>query len=132
MKVLKAIVLLPLFLLLANNAISLGQEGPQPSSRPGIDDIFKGSEVTKKARVMKKPEPAYTTAAENSGVEGIVVIRCVFASNGQVMNIHVTSGLPDGLTERAIEAAKQIKFKPAIKDGHPVSMWMELQYHFHL
>src|SRR2546423_9715625 len=130
MKVSKAILLISVFLLFANNGISLGQEGPQPSSKPGTDDIFKGSEVTKKAHVTKKPEPAYTAAAERNGIEGIVVIRCVFASNGQVMHIHVVSGLPDGLNESAIEAAKRIRFKPAIKDGHPVSMWMELQYHF--
>ena len=105
MKVSKAILLISVFLLFANNGISLGQEGPQPSSKPGTDDIFKRSEVTKKAHVTKKPEPAYTAAAERNGVEGIVVIRCVFASNGQVMHIHVVSGLPDGLNESAIEAA---------------------------
>ena|SRR5437660_1372368 len=132
MKVFKTILLIPAFLLLANNAISLGQEAPQPPSKPGIDDIFKGSEVTKKARVTKRPEPGYTAAAEDNRVEGKVVIRCVFASNGQVMHIHVIKGLPDGLTERAVEAAEKIRFKPAIKDGHPVSMWMELQYNFHL
>jgi periplasmic protein TonB len=82
--------------------------------------------------VTKKPGPTYTLAAENDRVEGVVVIRCVFASNGEVMHIHVIKGLPDGLTEKAIGAAKKIEFKPAIKDGHPVSMWMELQYRFHL
>jgi TonB family protein len=61
-----------------------------------------------------------------------VVIRCVFSRTGEVTNIHVVSGLPDGLTDRAVEAAKKIKFTPATKDGHPVSMWMELQYIFHL
>ena len=132
MKISKTILLIPAFLLLANNAISLGQEAPQPSSKPGINDIFKGSEVTKKARVTKRPEPGYTAAAEDNRVEGKVVIRCVFASNGQVMHIHVIKGLPDGLTERAVEAAEKIRFKPAIKDGHPVSMWVELQYNFHL
>jgi len=42
------------------------------------------------------------------------------------------SGLADGLNERAIEAAQQIKFYPAVKDGQLVSMWMELQYNFDL
>jgi hypothetical protein len=37
-----------------------------------------------------------------------------------------------GNTERAIAAAKSIRFVPATKDGHPVSMWMELQYNFNL
>jgi len=36
------------------------------------------------------------------------------------------------LTERAIAAAKQIRFVPAQKDGHAVSMWMQLEYNFNL
>ncbi|HYV25191.1 MAG TPA: energy transducer TonB [Pyrinomonadaceae bacterium] len=96
------------------------------------ENLYKGSEVTAKAHVKKKPDPRYTKDARKHAVEGTVILRCVFSSTGEVKNIHVVSGLPDGLTESAVEAAKKIKFTPAMKDGHPVSMWMELQYNFHL
>ena len=94
--------------------------------------IFSGKDVTSKARVLEKPEPTYTEAARKNQITGTVVLRAVFSSSGAVTNIHAVSGLPDGLTERAIAAAKQIRFVPATKDGHPVSMWMELQYNFNL
>jgi TonB family protein len=94
--------------------------------------IFSGKEVSSKARVLEKPEPTYTEAARKNQITGTVVLRAVFSSGGQVTNIHAVSGLPDGLTERAIAAAKNIRFVPATKDGHPVSMWMELQYNFNL
>ena len=94
--------------------------------------IFSGKDVTSKARVLEKPEPTYTEAARKNQITGTVVLRAVFSSSGQVTNIHAVSGLPDGLTERAIAAAKNIRFVPATKDGHPVSMWMELQYNFNL
>jgi TonB family protein len=94
--------------------------------------IFSGKEVTSKARVLEKPEPTYTEAARKNQITGTVVLRAVFSSSGQVTNIHAVSGLGDGLTERAIAAAKSIRFVPATKDGHPVSMWMELQYNFNL
>jgi len=94
--------------------------------------IFSGKDVTSKARVLEKPEPTYTEAARKNQITGMVVLRAVFSSSGQVTNIHAVSGLPDGLTERAIAAAKSIRFVPATKDGHPVSMWMELQYNFNL
>jgi TonB family protein len=94
--------------------------------------VFSGKDVTSKARVLEKPEPTYTEAARKNQITGTVVLRAVFSSSGQVTNIHSVSGLPDGLTERAIAAAKQIRFIPATKDGHPVSMWMELQYNFNL
>ena len=96
------------------------------------DKIFSGKEVTSKARVLSKPEPTYTEAARKNQITGTVVLRAVFSSGGTVTNIHAVSGLPDGLTERAIAAAKSIKFVPATKDGRPVSMWMELQYNFNL
>jgi len=44
----------------------------------------------------------------------------------------VVSGLPHGLTRRAVDAARGITFQPAQIDGRPVSMWMELQYNFNL
>jgi TonB family protein len=94
--------------------------------------IFSGKDVTSKARVLDKPEPTYTEAARKNQITGTVVLRAVFSSNGTITNIHTVSGLPDGLTERAIAAAKSIRFVPASKDGHPVSMWMELQYNFNL
>src|SRR6266480_1413941 len=94
--------------------------------------IFSGKEVTSKARVLEKPEPTYTEAARKNQITGTVVLRAIFSSNGQVTNIHAVSGLSDGLTERAIAAAKQIRFVPATKDGHPVSMWMQLEYNFNL
>ena len=65
-------------------------------------------------------------------ITGTVVLKCVFASDGTVTNIRVIQGLPDGLTEKAIEAARKIKFIPATKDGKNVSMWMQLEYNFNL
>jgi TonB family protein len=82
--------------------------------------------------VAKKREPGYTTDARKDKIEGTVILRCVFAANGKVTNIRILSGLPDGLTDRAIKAAQKIRFKPATKDGKPVSMWMQLEYNFNL
>lgn len=85
-----------------------------------------------RVRVLNKPEPSYTKEARANKVTGTVILRVVFTSRGTVENIHVVKELPDGLTERAIEAAKKITFVPAMKDGHPVSMWMQLEFVFWL
>lgn len=98
----------------------------------GYDRIFTGKDVTSKARLISKPEPQYTEDARKNQITGTVVLKVVFASNGSVTNIRTVSGLPYGLTERAIAAARQIKFVPATKDGHQVSMWMQLEYNFNL
>ncbi len=93
---------------------------------------FNPKEVTTRARVLEKPEPQYTEAARKNQITGTVIIKAVFSSTGQVTNIRAVSGLPDGLTEKAIAAARQIRFVPATKDGHPVSMYMQLEYNFNL
>ena len=114
---------------------SRNEGGGGPGGGGGGTDynrVFSGREVTSKARVLSKPEPTYTEAARKNQITGTVVLRAVFSSGGTVTNIHAVSGLPDGLTERAIAAAKSIRFVPATKDGRPVSMWMELQYNFNL
>jgi hypothetical protein len=49
-----------------------------------------------------------------------------------VQGISVVKGLPDGLTERAISAAKQIRFTPAEKDGRTVSQYVTLEYNFNI
>ena len=94
--------------------------------------VFNSRDVTSRARVLEKPEPQYTEAARKNQVTGTVVLKAVFSSSGSVTNISTIRGLPDGLTERAIAAAKQIRFVPAQKDGRNVSMWMQLEYNFNL
>ncbi len=94
--------------------------------------IYKGKDVTTKARVLAKPEPRYTQEAREHQVTGTVVLRAVFAEDGKVRAIIPLARLPHGLTASAIRAAREIKFIPATKDGHPVSMWMQLEYNFNL
>src|SRR5215831_10763329 len=115
--------------------IQNGGSAAPPVSASGEEDynrVFTGKEVTKKVRVLDKPEPTYTESARKFGVEGTVVLRAVFAKDGQVTNVRIISKLPHGLTERAVTTARHIRFEPAAKDGHAVSMWIELQYNFNL
>ena len=113
------------------SSIKLSKEpnGIEVSESAG-QKIYTGREVDVKARLLTKPEPSYTADARKNEISGTVILTVVFAETGQVQNIHVVSGLPYGLTEQAISAAKQIKFTPAMIDGTPVSMWMRLEYNF--
>ena len=61
-----------------------------------------------------------------------VILRAVLSGSGQVTNIRIIQRLPHGLNQKAFEAAQQIKFVPATKDGHPVSQYTQLEYKFFL
>jgi TonB family protein len=108
---------------------------PFVEARPADESLnktFIGRDTTRKARLVMKPEPSYTEEARQNAITGTVVLKCIFKYDGSVVNILTVSGLPYGLTQRAIEAARRIKFIPAVKDGTRVSMWMQLEYNFNL
>ena len=96
------------------------------------DHVYKSPEVSTRPRVITKPEPTYTEEARRNQVTGTVLLRVVFSSSGQVTNIQAVQKLSGGLTEKAIAAARQIRFVPATRNGQPVSMQMQLEYNFNL
>ena len=100
--------------------------------KEGDDVVRHGDEVTTKARILAKREPQYTDEARRSGVRGTVVLRAILSKDGQVRNILVIRGLPSGLTWQAVEAARQVRFTPAMLDGKPVSMFVQMEYCFEL
>ena len=94
--------------------------------------VFTGKEVTQKARVQGKPEPSYTEQARLAGVTGTVVLKAIFSAEGEVKHIFIVSPLGYGLTTKAVNAARSIKFTPAAKDDRPVSMFIRIEYNFNL
>ena len=92
--------------------------------------IYRGREVHQKARILSRTEPPYTEKARENGVQGVVEIELILSSAGKVKVLHIRKGLPDGLTEQALKAAKKIKFEPAMVDEKPVSSFLLAQYNF--
>jgi TonB family protein len=108
-----------------------GDSGARDNST-GANRIWRGPEVERRARLLSKPEPQYTEEARRNQITGTVMLRVVFSSMGEVTQIRAVQSLPFGLTERAIAAARLIRFAPATKGGRPVSVFMQLEYNFNL
>jgi TonB family protein len=109
-----------------------GAGGGRGNNGEDYTRTFSPKDVSQKARIIARPEPQYTEEARKNQVSGTVVLRAVLSSSGQVTNIRAVSGLPYGLTEKAIAAARQIRFTPASKDGHAVSQYIQIEYNFNL
>ncbi len=107
-----------------------GAPGGDNSDDP--DHIYTSPQVTERARVLSKPEPQYTEEARRNQITGTVILRVVFSRAGEVTNIRALQPLGGGLTEKAIAAARQIRFVPARRNGQAVSMYMQLEYNFNL
>jgi len=95
------------------------------------DTVYRPNEVDRKAVIKKRGEPQYPAWASGSGLGGTVIIDVVLASSGRVTDITILQGLPYGLTELSVEAARKIQFEPAVKNGRPVSMFLRLEFNFH-
>ena len=104
-----------------------GADAPVDYSKP-----FKTSEVTKKAVITSKPEPGFTESARVFGVTGVVRIRAILTATGTVEGVNVVKWLPHGLTQKALSAARLIRFEPAQKDGRAVSQYVTLEYNFNI
>jgi|SRR5918912_3254543 TonB family protein len=113
-------------------------KAPDQSSGSGADKgveqpkVMTPKEVTYKAFIVLKPEPGYTEEARKKQISGTVTLRAVLSSSGAVTSIRPVSTLPYGLTEKAIAAARNIRFIPAVKDGRYVSQYVTIEYNFNI
>ena len=71
-------------------------------------------------------EPIYSDEARLAGLEGTVQVSVTVADDGTLRNLEVAEPLGLGLDEKALEAAKQWRFKPGAYPPTP----LEIGVHF--
>jgi len=82
--------------------------------------------------VVHSVQPEFTEEARQSSFQGQCSIQLIVDAQGNPQNVHVTKHLGMGLDEKAIEAVRQYRFKPATYDGHPVAVQIVVEVEFHL
>lgn len=82
--------------------------------------------------ILFKPSATYTDAARRNEFEGTVRLLVEFRKDGKIGEIQVLQGQPYGLTDEAIEAAQNIRFNPARKNGEAVTTNQTVEYRFSL
>lgn len=112
-----------------------GKDEPPPSApvktpKPTPQPTPKPAGVTQDLRILSKPKPGYTDAARQNNVTGVVRLRVTFSANGSIAGITPVGGLPYGLTEQAISAARSIRFEPKKIDGVPQTVTKVIEYSF--
>lgn len=81
---------------------------------------------------LATPDPEYTEDARNAKTEGTCVLWLIVDEQGNPQNIRVVRGLGHGLDAKAVAAVKQWRFKPSMKDGHPVNVQISVEVGFRL
>ncbi len=106
------------------------QDPLPPSPEPG-NEIFDFIAVQEKPKLNHMVRPYYPAIARKAGVEGIVVVKVLIGTNGNVEKTEILKSIPT-LDEAALEAAKQCRFKPGKQRDKYVKVWMSIPFKFQL
>jgi protein TonB len=82
--------------------------------------------------VLFAPEPEFSEEARKAKVAGNVLVYLQVDTTGKPTHVRVLRGIGLGLDEKAMEAVRQYKFKPAMENGKPVVVEMNVEVNFQI
>jgi len=88
--------------------------------------------VDQKAKLVSKFEPPSNEWAQGAGVAGMSLYHVVIGADGKPGEIAVARPIGFGLDESAVDAIRTAKYEPAIKDGKPVPVMLDLVVQFRI
>jgi outer membrane biosynthesis protein TonB len=100
--------------------------------RPADPSILRQNTVDQKAVLLNKFEPESNEYAQASGVAGMALYHAVIGIDGKVGEIAVGRPIGFGLDENAVAALRKASFQPAMKDGKPVPVLLDLVVQFRI
>jgi TonB family protein len=103
----------------------------QSPETPAPPLVQSGNGSARPVVIYQAPDPPYTEAARNAGLEGTVLLSLVVKEDGTAGNIRVIRPLGLGLDERAVEAVSQWLFQPALVNGKPGAVAVTIEVNFH-
>src|SRR5579862_8943695 len=107
--------------------------GVGPGRGGGIGGgVFRVGGGVSPPRALDTPDPEYSEEARKAKYQGTCVLWLIVGPDGKPRDIKVARALGMGLDEKAIEAVKNWKFEPAMKDGKPVAVQINVEVSFRL
>jgi TonB family protein len=100
--------------------------------RPTDQSILRQNTVDQKAQILTSFEPDSNDFAQAAGVAGMALYHTVIGPDGKPSEIAVARPIGFGLDENAVAAIRKAKFSPAIKDGKPVPVMLDLVIQFRI
>jgi TonB family protein len=82
---------------------------------------------------LNSVEAEFSDEARRAKYQGVCLISLIVDAQGNPQNPRVIRALGMGLDEKALEAVRKYKFKPAMKDGKtPVPVMITVEVNFRL
>jgi len=103
------------------NVAAEGVPNTAMSATPAQKPVRVGGSVAQ-SNLVTKVQPLYPKAAKAAGVQGTVLLEMVISKEGEPLDIRVLDTPSDDLTQSALEAVRQWRYKPTLLNGNPVEI----------
>jgi len=115
-----------LIAIIAAAALAFAQTGPL------LRPVYRIGNGVSQPTLISKVEPKYSEEARQAKWQGTVQLSLIVEEDGSPSEITVSRSLGLGLDENAIDAVKQWRFGPGVKDGKPVRVYATVEVNFRL
>jgi len=106
--------------------------GPGNGHGMGGGDYSPGQNGVSYPKLIYQVDPEFSEEARKAKFQGEVVVHLVVDASGRPTRVSVSRPIGMGLDEKAKEAVSQYRFKPAMKDGRPVPVLMDVAVNFQI
>jgi TonB family protein len=83
-------------------------------------------------QLVSAPDPEFSDEARRTNFQGVCVVSLIVDAQGNPQRVQVVRHLGMGLDEKAVEAVKQYRFKPATLQGKPVPVEVNIEVNFRI
>jgi TonB family protein len=104
-------------------------QAPPPATQTGAPALFHVGNGVSAPQLISAPEAAYPDQARRE-IEGTCVVSLIVERDGTAQRVTVVRPIGHGLDETAVAAVKQYRFRPALMNGAPVPVEVNVEVHF--
>jgi TonB family protein len=139
-----AVVLLMVWQLVSTRSYAQNGASPDSSSATATQSQDRGPEgirdnqlrkiggAVSAPRVIHNVFPEFSEEARKDKFSGVVLVGLIVDTDGMPQQVHVLRGVGHGLDEKAIEAISHYRFQPAMENGKPVPVRVNVEVNFQI
>jgi TonB family protein len=115
-----------------------------PNTNPDSSGTYQRGDGITPPRVLYQPSPKFPEIAKQQKLMGVVTVSIIIDAEGKPQNVHVVHSIADNLLDKyyqaaalaldqaALDVVKKYKFAPAMKDGKPVPVYLNVEVNFRI
>jgi TonB family protein len=105
--------------------------GKSMTTKP-VERVYRVGGGVSAPKAIYAPDPNYAEKARKAKYQGVCVLSAIIGVDGRPRDMKVVRAIGEALDAKAVEAVSKWKFEPAMKDGRPVAVVINVEVQFRL